>query len=361
MISVFDGGWMQGLFGDAEAAALWSDEAQMAHYLVFESAWSRALGQVGLAAPESAERAARLIDRFIPDRARLRADTGRDGLPIPGLVRQLKDAAGPDAKAVHQGATSQDVMDTGLSLTLKPLTDLLLTRLARLQSALGVLSDRFGDATMMGRTRMQAALPISAGHRIASWAAPLDDHAARLTRLRPMTERLQLGGAVGTRDGLDGKGAAMATIMAAALGLDNPARSWHTDRSGLADYGNALSLITGTLGKMGQDICLMAQQGVDEIALAGGGGSSAMPHKANPILAELLVTLARFNATQIAGLHQAMVHEQERSGSAWALEWMILPPMSMACARALIAAETLCQSVERIGAPRQNGAGPHRG
>lgn len=361
MISVFDGGWMQGLFDDAEAGALWSAEAQMAHYLAFEAAWSRALGEAGLAEPDSAERAARLIEHFTPDLARLRADTVRDGLPIPGLVRQLKDAVGRDAEAVHRGATSQDVMDSGLSLTLKPLTTLLLRRLARLLSALGVLSDRFGDATMMGRTRMQAALPISAGHRIAAWAAPLDDHAARLTRLRPLTERLQLGGPVGNRDGLGGKAAAMATIMAATLGLENPVRPWHTDRSGLADYGNCLSLITGSLGKMGQDICLMAQQGVDEIALAGGGGSSAMPHKANPILAELLVTLARFNATQLAGLHQAMVHEQERSGSAWALEWMILPQMSMACARALMAAETLCQSVERIGAPRQDGAAPQLG
>lgn len=353
MISVFDGGWMQGLFGDAEAAALWSAEAQMRHYLAFEATWSRALGQVGLVAADRAERTATAVESFVPDIERLRADTARDGLPIPGLVRQLKSAAGPDAEAVHRGATSQDVMDTALSLTLKPLTTLLLARLSRLTGALGALSERFGNVTLMGRTRMQAALPISADHRIAAWAAPLVDHAGRLARLRPMTERLQLGGAVGTRDGLDGKGAELAGIMAGTLGLENPARPWHTDRSSLVDYGNSLSLITGTLGKMGQDICLMAQQGVEEIALSGGGGSSAMPHKANPILAELLVTLARFNATQLAGLHHAMVHEQERSGSAWALEWMILPPMSMACARALGAAETLCQSVRRIGPPQQ--------
>ena len=351
MISVFEGGWMQGLFGDAEAGAVWSAEAQLAHYLAFEAAWSRAMGQVGLVAPDRAERAAKLIGRFTPDIPRLRADTERDGLPVPGLVRQLKEAAAKDADAVHRGATSQDVMDTGLSLTLKPLTDLLLTRLARLHSELSALSERFINNTMMGRTRMQAALPIPAGHRIATWVAPLGDHAARLTRLRPMTERLQLGGAVGMRGDLGGKGDAMAAIMADALGLHNPAQPWHTDRSGLADYGNCLSLITGSLGKMGVDICLMAQQGVDEIALRQGGGSSAMPHKANPILAELLVTLARFNATQVAGLHQAMVHEQERSGAALALEWMILPQMTMACARALSAATTLCDRIDRIGTP----------
>ena len=85
-----------------------------------------------------------------------------------------------------------------------------------------------------------------------------------------------------------------------------------------------LSQISGSLGKIGQDICLLAQAG-DEIALEGGGKSSAMPHKQNPVLAELLVTLARYNATQISGMHHALIHEQERSGAAWTLEWMILP------------------------------------
>ena len=88
----------------------------------------------------------------------------------------------------------------------------------------------------------------------------------------------------------------------------------------------------------------------NEIGLAGGGGSSAMPHKANPVLAELLVTLARFNATQVAGIHHALVHEQERSGAAWMLEWMILPQMTMATGRALTAARSLCGQITQIGA-----------
>jgi len=95
----------------------------------------------------------------------------------------------------------------------------------------------------------------------------------------------------------------------------------------------------------------MAQQGLDEIALADGGSSSAMPHKRNPVQAELLVTLARFNATQLAGLHHALVHEQERSGAAWALEWMLLPQMCVATGCALCTARALLGSVERLGAP----------
>lgn len=95
----------------------------------------------------------------------------------------------------------------------------------------------------------------------------------------------------------------------------------------------------------------MAQQGIDEITLSGGGGSSAMPHKQNPFQAELLVTLARFNAVQLSGMHQALVHEQERSGIAWALEWMILPQMAQATGRGLVAAHDIAATVTRIGTP----------
>ena len=126
-------------------------------------------------------------------------------------------------------------------------------------------------------------------------------------------------------------------------------KAWHAMRDAVVDYAGLLSLISGTLGKMGQDICLMAQQGVDEITLDNAGGSSAMPHKQNPVLAELLVTLARFNATQVSAMHQGLVHEQERSGAAWALEWMVLPQMAQATARSLAASIAICQAISHVG------------
>ena len=94
---------------------------------------------------------------------------------------------------------------------------------------------------------------------------------------------------------------------------------------------------------------MMAQQGIDEISFSNAGGSSAMPHKQNPVLAETLVSLARFNAVQLSGFHQAMIHEQERSGSAWTLEWMILPQMCAATASALKNARQLTRFITKIG------------
>lgn len=156
---------------------------------------------------------------------------------------------------------------------------------------------------------------------------------------------------MGTRDAYGDKGDAIAARMAQSLSLTDLG-VWHSDRSHVGDFANQLSLLSGVLGKMGQDMALMAQQGVDEITLSGGGGSSAMAHKSNPVLAELLVTLARFNATQVAAMHQALVHEQERSGAAWMLEWMVLPQMAVASARATAAATDLCGQITGMGDPR---------
>lgn len=348
MISVFEHPWLAGLFGDEEAAALWSAEAQLGHFRAFEAALARALEKAGQVPQGHGEAAASVIEAADIDLQGLAQGTAADGLPIPTLVKQLRAAAGDYSDAVHTGATSQDVMDTALSLTFKALTDLLQIRLKDLDATLAHLTQTQGTNALMGRTRMQAALPITAGDRLASWRQPLASHIAALNNLRPQVERLQLGGAVGTRADFGKSGPEIAAQIANALGLhDSPV--WHTDRTGVAAYAGRLSLITGSLGKIGQDAALMAQQGINEVTLEAGGGSSAMPHKSNPVLAELLVTLARFNATQLAGMHQALVHEQERSGTAWMLEWMVLPQMSIATVRALSAAKTLCAQIRTIG------------
>jgi 3-carboxy-cis,cis-muconate cycloisomerase len=338
-----------GLFADPDMAELWSADAQTSHMLAFESAFSRAMGRAGRFDAALAAQAADYIASFTPDRADLSAGAGRDGLPVPALIKQLKAGAGADAAAIHTGATSQDVLDTALALTLRATSDLIETQLAALAQQLTDLTATHGTAPLMGRTRMQAALPITVADRIRTWREPLVDHSARLAMARAQVERLSLAGPVGNGDFVD-----VAVSMAQALGLTPAAVSWHTDRSGIVSYANLLALITGSLGKMGQDVALMAQQGIGEVTLSGGGASSAMAHKHNPVLAELLVTLARFNAAQSGLMQQAMVHEQERSGAAWALEWMVLPLMAQATGRALTVARNLTASIKVIGEPHKS-------
>lgn len=311
-------------------------------------ALSHALAACGRVPSEQGREAAETVQNATINFTSLANATLRDGLPIPDFVRQLRAQVDGSKAAIHTEATSQDVLDTALALTLKQVSRVLIHRLEVLDRSLNKLSDEKGDAPLIGRTRMQAGLPITVADRIESWRRPLKDHIAGLEALKPRVERLQLGGAVGNRHDFGGNGDSIATYMADALGLAT-GPVWHTDRTGVEEYAGRLSLVTGSLGKLGQDIALMAQQGIDEVTLQAGGRSSAMPHRSNPIRAELLIALARFNSTQTAGLHQALVHEQERPGSAWMLEWMILPHKAVTTGRALSTALDLLNSIEKIG------------
>jgi 3-carboxy-cis,cis-muconate cycloisomerase len=345
--SPFDHPILSGLLGDDEMAALFSAEAELAAMLHFEVALARAQAEAGLIPDAAAVAIAKMLVTFRPDITALRAATAIDGVSVPELLRQLRHEIGEDAaECLHIGATSQDVIDGALMMRLKPALAIIEQRLSALIAGLDDLAARHGSGPLMGHTRMQAALPITAGDRIASWVEPCRRNLARLRAITEAGLPIQLGGPVGNLAELGEAGPRIRALCAAELGLVD-AQQWHSQRDALAEIANTLSLTTGSIGKLGQDVALMAQAGT--IDLAGGGGSSAMPHKHNPVAAEVLVTLARFNATQLAGMHHALVHEQERSGAVWTLEWMLLPQMVCATAASLRHAAALVGDIRRMG------------
>ncbi|WP_024588757.1 3-carboxy-cis,cis-muconate cycloisomerase [Aliihoeflea sp. 2WW] len=345
--SPFDHPFLSGLLGDAEIYAHFSAEADIAAMVQFETALACVEANEGVIGAESADAIERGLADFKPDMAALHDGVARDGVVIPALVKAMRQAVGtPHDEKVHFGATSQDAIDTSLALRLSDVLAVLEDRLRGVVAALQSLETAQGSVELMAHTRMQAAIPVTAARKIASWRLPLERHIERLEAVRRDVLVLTFGGAAGTLEKLGDKGPAVRMRLADALGLrdiDNPR---HSERDGQAVLANWLSLVTGSLGKMGQDIALMAQNEVGEVKLAGGGGSSAMPHKQNPVGAEVLVTLARFNATLLAGIHQSLVHENERSGAAWTLEWMLLPQMAVAAGASLRAARVLLDGLE---------------
>lgn len=347
---------LSALVGDEEVEALFSNEAELAAFLEVEAALSQAEAKAGLIGADAAARISAACRDFSPDWERLAQGLGKDGVAVPELVRQLREAVGElHGGAVHKGATSQDIVDTALMLRLKRVAGILATRLEVLVAALRELAARDGSVTLTAHTRMQAALAFTAADKIETWCAPLERQALALQELGHRVFAVQLGGPVGTRAGFDGRGDAIARAMADALGLAD-APCWHSQRDRVADFASWLSLTCGLLGKLGQDVALMAQNAVGEVQIAGAGGSSAMPHKANPVAAEVLVALARFNAGLLGTLHQALVHENERSGAAWTLEWLVLPQMAVTTAAGLATAGRLVESL-RIRPLRDAGAG----
>lgn len=332
---------LNALAGDPEIEALLADDALLGVMLQFEAALAAAEADAGLITPVAAAAIAAGIGSFAPDWDDLRLGMARDGVAVPALVRQLRAAVGePHAADLHRGATSQDVIDTALMLQLAKIIPILLGRIVDLENAFRVLAERHGSQTLMAHTRMQAALPFTVADKLRTWSEPLQRHRSALTAMSADFLVIQLGGPVGDRASFEGKGEAVAKGLAQRLGL-GLAAPWHAMRDPIVTFGTRLAALSGSLGKFGADVALLAQSEVAAIQLTEAGGSSAMPHKSNPVAAEVLVALARHSAGLSATLLHAVVHENERSGAAWTLEWLTLPPLLVSTGASLATANRL--------------------
>jgi 3-carboxy-cis,cis-muconate cycloisomerase len=361
-VSAFDSVLTGDLLADADVRALFSDRRKIADMLRVEGGLACAQARLGLLPPGVARRIADASMTLQPDLQAIGAATARDGVPVPELVRQLR--AGLDAEAagyVHHGATSQDILDTASVLALRDLCDLIDRRARDVIRRLAALAARHRATPCLARTRTQTAVPTSFGLRALAWARPLSRERARLAALRADVLCVQFGGAAGNLSALGDRGAEVADALADELGLRRSVPAWHSERDGMLALADGLARIAGALGKLGQDVAHGCQTEVGELHLAGGGGSSTMPNKANPVAAEMLVALARHAAGSLAAAHQGQLHALERDGAAWTLEWLALPQVATAAggslSRALGLLDALSVDADRMAAAVTGGAG----
>lgn len=341
-ILAFDSALLGPLLSDAEIAGLLDDRAQLRAMLAFEAALARAEGRVGVIPEAAAARIAAVAETLEVDPASLAEGTARDGIPVPALVAALRKAVGGEAAAyVHWGATTQDVMDTGLLLRLRAILGLLDTRLAALGDRLAALAEAERGTVMLARTRGQQATPTSFGLKVAGWLAPLDRHRDRLKELRPRLEVLSFGGAAGNLSALGHAAIAVEETLAELLDLPAPAMPWHSQRDNLVELADWLGLVSGSLGKMAGDILLMCQNEVGELREGAGGGSSTLPQKQNPVRSEAVLSLTRHVAGLAGPMQLTAFHAHERDGVAWQLEWLTLPQMVVATGAALLQSQAL--------------------
>lgn len=330
------------LLSDAEVAPLFADKALVAQMIVAERALARAEGQSGVIPHE----AAAAIDQALADCViapeALASGAAADGVPVPALVKALRRAVGGAAgHFVHWGATSQDIHDTALVCQLRDALAVMQRRLDGIIGQLVLLAERHRRTPMLGRTRGQQATPTSFGLKAAGWAMPLLRHRQRLTELSPRVLVASLGGAVGNLSALGDQALAVADGFAEELGLASAVMPWHAQRDGLVELAGWCALVSGSLGKIAQDVILLSQNEVGELREGTGGGSSTMPNKANPVLSEAVVALARTCAGLAGQLGQATLHAQERDGAAWQQEWLVLPQIVVACSAGLARMEAL--------------------
>ena len=361
-VSPFDSKLFATLFSDPDMAALFSDEAAIAAMLQVEVALAKVQARSGVIPQSAYHQIADGLAGFTPDPAALSRETAQFGVPVPALLKAARTVVGEEGKHyLHWGATSQDIVDTALVLRFKEIIGLLEERIGKLLDTMGTLASTHAATLMVARARWQQAIPTTLGYKIALWAEPMHSHLVRLSQMKPRVLVLSLGGAAGTLAAMGAEGPEVARQLAAELDLALPARPWHNQRDGVAEFAGWLSMLTGSLGKIGQDLLLMAQSEVAEVRFASGGGSSTMPQKSNPVGAEVLVTFARLNAGLLGIIHQAQIQEHERGGSGWMLEWATLPQMVMAAAGALKHADLLFATIEvnvpqmRANLDRSNG------
>ncbi len=327
-VSVFDHGILQSLFCDTEFTEIFSVNEDLKTMLWFEAELAIALAKNNVIPKEASDNIVLACKELKPDVEALSLSTFKDGVVVPELVRQIKASVSDEyVQYVHKGATSQDVIDSSLVIRLSRIFPKVDGYLQALISTLEELKTKFGDKNMMAHTRMQIALEITVADKINSWIKPLKALKAEFGNVSRKVLNLQFGGAVGTLNVLGSDAEAVSSDLAKQLGLGVADGVWHTNRLNLVCFTDWLSHLCGVLGKIGADIALLSQNEVGTIRLSGGGGSSAMPHKNNPVRAEILITLSSYQSTLASAMHKGLVHENERSGASWSLEWIVLPQM----------------------------------
>jgi 3-carboxy-cis,cis-muconate cycloisomerase len=340
----------RGLFGGvfARGGVDAGDTAWLQAMLDTEAGLARALERAGLA-PAGAGDAVTAVaraDKFDPNElGGLAALTGN---PVPGLARALARQVPQTAvSAVHRGATSQDIVDTAVMLLARRALDVMQADLALAADAAAGLAAAHRTSIMIGRTLLQQAVPVTFGLVAAGWLTSVDEARAGLDSVGPRLA-VQFGGAAGTLASLGEAGQRVAALLAEELGLAVPVLPWHTDRLRIVDLGAALARVSAALGKIARDVTLLAQSEVGEVSEGAGpgqrgagqrgadqraadqqapaasprrGGSSAMPHKRNPVASIAILGCTRQVPGLLATLTMATEQELQRAAGAWHAEW----------------------------------------
>lgn len=322
------------LFGWEVTDRIFSDSVRVQRMLDFERALAAAETRLNVI-PKSAGPSiskyckVELFDlQAIADAA---ASAGNLAIPlVKELTTLVAQKDGEAARYVHWGATSQDVIDTGLVLQVREAFDAVEGELQKLSEKLAQLAESHRTTALPARTWMQHAVPSVYGLKVAGWLDALTRHRERLSETRQRVLVLQSGGAGGTLASLGSDGLKVAQALAEELGLSLPPVPWHSHRDRIVEVGTTLALMVGTLGKIARDVSLQNQTEVGEVfepAADGRGGSSTMPQKRNPVACSVILAAANQVPALAGALLTAMPQEHERGLGGWQAEWNVLPEL----------------------------------
>ena len=341
----------QQLFSTPAMSEVFGDRARIQAMLDAEAALARAQASVGLIPEAAVAPIAGACDAALYDPEALgqaTAITGNPAIPLVAALTKRVAEQHPDAALwVHYGATSQDIIDTGMVLQARAGLGLISAELDRIEAALAALARDHAGTVMAGRTLLQHAVPISFGLKAAGW---LDSVRRARRALTAAGDDLapQLGGAVGSLAAMGAEGPRVLDAFAHDLG-GAAAPPWHARRERIALLGAALAVLIGVLSKAALDLTLMMQTEAGEAfepLVAGGGGSSAMPHKRNPVVLVAVQAAGRRAPGLSATLMSALPQAHERDVGGWHAEWEVLPELFAFCGGATAGMAAVFEGLE---------------
>jgi adenylosuccinate lyase/3-carboxy-cis,cis-muconate cycloisomerase len=337
---------LRDLYGTAELRAIFTTEALVQSWLDVEAALAAAEAEVGIVPAEAAERIARECDASLYDLDELRSGLAATKHPLVPLIRALTERSGDAGGWVHWGATTQDIVDTGLVLQARAALVPIDRDLGRALQAAAGLARRYAETPMAGRTHYQHAVPITFGLKAATWADELDRAVARLRGLDLVA---QLSGAAGTLATLGADAEAVQEAFSRRLALARADVHWHATRDRLRDLAHALSQVAAAAERIAAEIIRLEATETGEAFEPSDDahvGSSTMPQKRNPMTCEYVVASARLLRGATGVLADSPAHAGERDMSFWAAEWLALPSAMILCGGIVDKLATVLEGLE---------------
>lgn len=341
------------LLRQSELTAIFSDEQTVQKMLEVEAALARAEAKCGAIPAEVAPTigaACKVENIQLAALGESAANAGNLAIPlVKQLTAKVKEQDPLAARYVHWGATSQDVIDTGVVLQLRDALNHTDNMLSAVLQTLAGQTEKHIATVMPGRTWMQHALPITFGLKLAGTLDALLRWQLRLREMRSRVLVLQFGGAAGTLASLNEQGPAVAEQLAQELALGLADTPWHSQRDRLLEVGHWYAGLCATLGKFANDFSLLMQTEVAEVSepvIAGRGGSSAMPHKRNPVGCAAILTAVQRMPGLMATLYASQTQQHERALGGWQAEWEVLPELLMLAGGVLTQSELLIRGMQ---------------
>ncbi|RFU24236.1 hypothetical protein B7463_g12104, partial [Scytalidium lignicola] len=346
MTSVQDSLIFGNIYSHPPAAKIWSDTTRTQYFLDLEGALARVQGRLGVIPEDAANAISEACTSlaFI-DWDELRLQTELVGFPVLPLVKQLaKHVSEKHAglgEWVHWGAMSQDITDTAIILQLRDTLRIVEELLTAIRGGLAQLCAKYKTTPMAARSNLSPTIPMTAGFKFARLLATFNRHETRLEELRKRLLVLQLGGASGNLTALAFNGGPeigyrCQEALAKELDLQIPDIAWHAERDRIADFGFFMTSLTSTCAKFAQDVALEMQSEVAEMSepfTKHRGGSSAMPHRRNPITASAILATATSVRHMGGALSESMLSTHEHDSGPCEVEWIALPHISaLGCA-----------------------------